>query len=188
MDGVRIDTVGGQHLVEDGLGVGEVVMAAGPVAGVLQVGAVATGGEAGVAAMERRVAGQTQRTVSPGDVPAPKASPSHNVAHPLHCDVDEALRVLVCHLWPAASDLHLLTGAACPAVIVHHQGDGPTVGGEVAGGQVEAVPSLHLAQCRVLHCQAEHGVLAGLRLGGEGAATPPTGGGGGQGEDREEEQ
>ena len=47
MDLLGVHTVGGEELGEDGLGVGQVVMAGGPVTGVLQVGAVTTGGVAG---------------------------------------------------------------------------------------------------------------------------------------------
>lgn len=91
VDVVGVDTVGGEHLVQHGLSEGQVVMAGGPVTGVLQVGAVlaATGGEAGPAVGEvLRVAGQTQWALSPGHVPAalPAFSLPGNISHSLQAD------------------------------------------------------------------------------------------------------
>ena len=86
VDVVGVHTVGGEDLVQHGLGEGEVVMAGGPVAGVLQVGAVATGGVAGPAMGEvLRVAGQTQRSLSPGDIPAglPAIALTTDISHSL---------------------------------------------------------------------------------------------------------
>ena len=92
VDLLGVHTVGGEDLVQHGLGVGQVVMAGGPVTGVSQVGAVpaTTGGEAGPAVGEvLRVAGEAQPALGPGDVPAalPTLALPTYISHPLQSDL-----------------------------------------------------------------------------------------------------
>ena len=137
--------------------------------------------------MKRRITGQPKRTLSLRDVPAPEAAASHYVTHSLHGDVDEALFVFVRHLRPLAGVLHLFRGTAGPAVEVQDKREGPGVGGKVFEREVEVETPLKVALAGVIEGHGEEGVVTGLGLVRERAATASTGDGGGEGEETEEE-
>ena len=188
MELLGVHTVGGEDLGEDGLSEGDVVVAGGPVAAVLEVGAVSppTGGIAGEVGVEAGHAGPTQRSHITAHIPAAPGSPVSHVVHPSHRHVEEPGGVQVGHVPPGHVD-HLVVETPTPAVVVEDQGDGQGVGGVVLGGEVEAeLPAdVPLLWVRHQHCQPV--VAPGAGLGGQLSPTAGAGGGEDEGEGGEEE-
>ena len=185
VDLLSVHTEGGEDLQEDGLREGDVVMAGGPVTGVLQVGAVSTGGVAGVVVVEAGVTGLTERSHISGHIPAaPEPSVSH-VVHPAHGHVNEAGLVHIGHVPPGHVG-HLVMDGPGPAVVVQDERDGVSVGEVVVGGEVEAVLPHHVPQPGVRHRQGEPLVPPQPRQGRHLQPAPGARGRAGDGEEGEE--